>query len=141
VGGARLRRADAASATIDRNVSPRVAVSSRFDRKAAACCKARRANYYREKLLERIAMAANLSLGNLEEVINRLVASGRYGSKIEVIREGVRLVEERERRLAALDAAIERGIADAEAGRVTPADVVFDRLTAKYQNKVESKRR
>ncbi len=86
-------------------------------------------------------MAANLSLGSLEEVIDRLVASGRYGSKIEVLREGVRLVEERERKLAALDAAIERGIADAEAGRVTPADVVFDRLTAKYQNKAESKRR
>lgn len=86
-------------------------------------------------------MTASLSLGNLEEVIDRLVASGRYGSKIEVIREGVRLVEERERKLAALDAAIERGIADAEAGRVTPADVVFDRLTAKYQQMAESKRR
>ncbi len=86
-------------------------------------------------------MAANLSLGNLEEVIDRLVASGRYGSKIEVIREGVRLVEERERKLAALDAAIERGIADAEAGRVTPAEVVFDRLTAKYQHMAQSKTR
>jgi antitoxin ParD1/3/4 len=91
--------------------------------------------------LERIAMAANISLGNLEEVIDRLVASGRYGSKIEVIRESVRLVEERERKLAALDAAIERGIADAAAGRVTPADVVFDRLTAKYQHMAESNRR
>lgn len=84
-------------------------------------------------------MAANLSLGKLEEVIDRLVASGRYGSKIEVLREGVRLVEERERKLAALDAAIERGIADAEAGRVTPAEVVFDRLTAKYQHMADSK--
>jgi antitoxin ParD1/3/4 len=91
--------------------------------------------------LERIAMAANISLGNLEEVIDRLVASGRYGSKIEVIREGVRLVEERERKLAALDAAIERGIADVAAGRVTPADVVFDRLAAKYQRLAESKGR
>ncbi|MGJ0504223.1 MAG: type II toxin-antitoxin system ParD family antitoxin [Methylocystis sp.] len=86
-------------------------------------------------------MAANLSLGNLEEVIDRLVASGRYGSKIEVIREGVRLVEERERKLAVLDAAIECGIADAEAGRVTPADVVFDRLTAKYRHMAQSKTR
>ncbi|MCQ4191376.1 type II toxin-antitoxin system ParD family antitoxin [Methylocystis suflitae] len=86
-------------------------------------------------------MAANLSLGNLEAVIERLVASGRYGSKIEVLREGVRLVEERERKLAALDAAIERGIAGVEAGRVTPADVVFDRLTAKYQHMKKSKTR
>ncbi len=75
-------------------------VSWQFDRKIRPCCKALRANYYCEKLLESIAMAAILSLGNLEEVIDRLVASGRYGSKIEVIREGVRLVEERERRLA-----------------------------------------
>ena len=86
-------------------------------------------------------MAANPSLGSLEEVIDRLVASGRYSSKIEVIREGVRLVEERERKFAALDAAIERGIADAEAGRVTPADVVFDRLIAKYQQMADSNRR
>jgi antitoxin ParD1/3/4 len=35
-------------------------------------------------------------------------------------------------RLEVLDAAIARGIADADAGRVKPADEVFDRLKAKY---------
>ena len=35
-------------------------------------------------------------------------------------------------RLEALDAAIARGIADANAGRVKPAEDVFDRLEAKY---------
>jgi antitoxin ParD1/3/4 len=50
-----------------------------------------------------------------------------------MLREGRRLVEEREKRLAALDAAIERGIAVVEAGRVTPADEVFDRLERKYR--------
>lgn len=30
-------------------------------------------------------------------------------------------------------AAVERGIADADAGRVTDGDVVFDRLIAKYE--------
>ena len=34
--------------------------------------------------------------------------------------------------LAALDQAIARGLADGDAGRVTPAEVVFDRLIAKY---------
>jgi antitoxin ParD1/3/4 len=35
-------------------------------------------------------------------------------------------------RLEVLDAAIARGTADADAGRVKPADEVFDRLKAKY---------
>ena len=35
-------------------------------------------------------------------------------------------------RLAALDASIMRGLADAEAGRMTPAEKVFDRLERKY---------
>ena len=69
----------------------------------------------------------------LETFVASLVASGRYNSKSEVLREGVRLIHERETRLAALDASIARGLADADAGRTTPADEVFDRLEAKYR--------
>ena len=69
----------------------------------------------------------------LESFVAKLVESGRYNSKSEVLREGVRLVQEREARLAALDASIERGLADVEAGRTTPAEEVFDRLEAKYR--------
>ena len=69
----------------------------------------------------------------LETFVASLVASGRYNSKSEVLREGVRLIHERETRLAALDASIARGLADADAGRTTPADAVFDRLEAKYR--------
>ena len=68
----------------------------------------------------------------LESFIAKLVESGRYNSKSEVLREGVRLVQEREARLA-LDASIARGLADAEAGRLKPAAEVFDRLEAKYR--------
>ncbi len=68
----------------------------------------------------------------LENFVSRLVADGRYGSKSEVLREGVRLIQDREARLAALDASIARGLADADAGRTKPADEVFDRLEAKY---------
>lgn len=68
----------------------------------------------------------------LESYIQQLVETGRYGSKSEVLREGVRLVQDRETRLAALDASIMRGIADADAGRTKPASDVFDRLEAKY---------
>ncbi|AHG49117.1 addiction module antitoxin (plasmid) [Rhizobium leguminosarum bv. trifolii CB782] len=69
----------------------------------------------------------------LESYIQQLVDTGRYGSKSEVLREGVRLIQDRETRLAALDASIMRGIADADAGRTKPASDVFDRLDAKYR--------
>jgi len=69
----------------------------------------------------------------LESFVTSLVARGRYNSKSEVLREGVRLIHERETRLAALDASIARGLADADAGRTTQADEVFDRLEAKYR--------
>jgi antitoxin ParD1/3/4 len=43
--------------------------------------------------------------------------------------------------LAALDASIARGIADADAGRVKPAPQVFDRLEVKYRAMVAAKGR
>lgn len=79
-------------------------------------------------------MAISVDLGKpLEAFVSELLRSGRYNSKSEVLREGVRLVQEREARLAALDAAIARGLADAQAGRVRPADEVFNRLAAKHR--------
>ena len=69
----------------------------------------------------------------LETFVASLVATGRYNSKSEVLREGVRLIQDRETRLAALDASIARGLADADAGNTTPAEDVFDRLEAKYR--------
>ncbi len=79
-------------------------------------------------------MTASVELGNqLEEFVANLVASGRYRSKNEVLQEGVRLIQEREARLADLDASISRGLADIEAGRGKPTAEVFDRLEAKYR--------
>lgn len=69
----------------------------------------------------------------LEAFVAGLVETGRYNSKSEVLREGVRLIQERETRLAALDAAIARGAADAAAGRAKDAAAVFDRLEARYR--------
>ena len=74
----------------------------------------------------------------LEGYISKLVASGRYNSKSEVLREGVRLVQERETKLAALDASIARGLADADAGRTSPAEQVLRRLKRKYQSTANS---
>ena len=78
-------------------------------------------------------MASSVDLGNqLEDVVTRLVKTGRYNSRSEILREGVRLIHERETRLAALDASIMRGIADADAGRVHDLEDVAAKLDAKY---------
>jgi antitoxin ParD1/3/4 len=69
----------------------------------------------------------------LEQFVARLVETGRYNSKSEVLRAGVRLIHEHETRLASLDASIARGLADADAGRTAPVDTAFDRLEAKYR--------
>jgi antitoxin ParD1/3/4 len=50
----------------------------------------------------------------------------------------VRLVQEREARLAALDAAIARGLMDAEDDRTVSASEVFDRLGNKYQSLIQT---
>lgn len=48
-------------------------------------------------------------------------------------------MEERERKAAALDASIERGLADIKAKRSKPAQAVFDRLQAKYRRMAEER--
>lgn len=79
-------------------------------------------------------MASSANLGqHLEDYVTDLVKSGRYNSRSEVLREGVRMIEDREKRLAALDQSIARGLADVEAGRVKPAKDVLARLLAKYE--------
>ena len=85
-------------------------------------------------------MAMSADLGKtLEKFVTKLVATGRYHSKSEVLREGVRLIQERETRLAALDASIARGVADADAGRVKSTSQVFDRLESKLKAKASRK--
>lgn len=79
-------------------------------------------------------MAISAELGeNLEKVVNDLVENGRYNSKSEVLREGVRLVQEREAAFQQLAAKLKAGQDDIDAGRVHPAEEVFGRLIAKYE--------
>jgi len=76
-------------------------------------------------------MAMSVDLGEvLESFVTRLVAAGRYRSKSEVLREGVRLLQERELKLAALDASLARGLADPDAARSTPNSDAVDRPEA-----------
>ena len=69
----------------------------------------------------------------LESFVAKLVETGRYNSKSEVLREGIRLIQEREARLSVLDQALARGIEDAEAGRAKPLADVVARLERKYE--------
>ncbi len=60
-------------------------------------------------------MATSYSIGrHFEEVIESLIEGGRYSTASEVIREGLRLVEEREEtrkaKLEALRAEIQKGL-------------------------------
>ncbi len=78
-------------------------------------------------------MPSSYTLGvHFEGFIQGQLASGRYNNASEVVRDALRLMEERERKLMALDTALAQGLEDIEAGRVTPADTVFDELEAKY---------
>lgn len=65
----------------------------------------------------------NVSLtSELEQVVDQKVKSGMYTSASEVVREGLRLLQERdemrETKLNALRAEIQKGIDDLEAGRI-----------------------
>ena len=78
-------------------------------------------------------MAISADLGStLENYVGQLVEKGRYNSKSEVLREGVRLLQEREQRLAALDAAIAAGMKDIDEGRTIPAEEVFAELRSRF---------
>jgi antitoxin ParD1/3/4 len=78
-------------------------------------------------------MPSSYTIGkHFETFIQNQLRNGRYNNASEVVRDALRLLEERERKLAALDAAIARGLADIEAGRVYPAEDVFDELERKY---------
>jgi antitoxin ParD1/3/4 len=70
----------------------------------------------------------------LESFVAKLVETGRYNSKSEVLREGIRLIQEREMRLAVLDQALSRGIDDEEEGRTKPLADVVTRLERKFES-------
>lgn len=64
----------------------------------------------------------NVSVGkHWEDFIDALVREGRYASATEVMREGLRLVEEREAKLKSLRETIEASIA--EGGAHTAEDM------------------
>jgi antitoxin ParD1/3/4 len=84
-------------------------------------------------------MPSSYTLGeHFESFVQKQLTSGRYNNASEVLRDALRLMEDRERQLAALDAMLAEGLADADAGRVIDADIVFDELEAKYARMAKS---
>jgi antitoxin ParD1/3/4 len=73
----------------------------------------------------------------LEAFITEAVKTGRYGSRSEVLREGVRLVQEREALLARAQAEIQKGLDAADRGELYDLDEVFDALDDKYRKMAE----
>jgi antitoxin ParD1/3/4 len=75
------------------------------------------------------SMPSSFTIGDhFERMIEQLVETGRYADANEVVRDGLRLLLDRERKLATLDAAVERGLADVDAGRVHDIEEVRSRL-------------
>jgi antitoxin ParD1/3/4 len=67
----------------------------------------------------------NVSIGERwENFVERAVRDGRYGSASEIVREGLRLVEERETKLLALRATLDASIA--QGGEVTDEELDAD---------------
>jgi antitoxin ParD1/3/4 len=80
-------------------------------------------------------MPTSVALGeHFEDFVKRQLTDGRYNNASEVVRAGLRLLEDAEQertiRLKALRASIKAGL-DSGAGH--EADTVFDRLEAKYR--------
>ena len=78
-------------------------------------------------------MTMTVELGALEQVVDNLGKQGRYGSKSEVLRTGVRLVQEHEARLSELLGKLEAGVTEAERGDVVSLNTAADRLRRRFE--------
>jgi antitoxin ParD1/3/4 len=80
-------------------------------------------------------MPTSVALGeHFEDFVKRQLAQGRYNNASEVVRAGLRLLEDAEQekaaKLKALRASVKAGL---DSGVGNDADVVFDRLEKKYR--------
>jgi antitoxin ParD1/3/4 len=76
----------------------------------------------------------------MARIIRAKLEGGTYGSNSEVIREAMRTWMDQERPWATLDAAIARGIADADAGRVHTLDEVREHMRLRFGEPVKPAR-
>ena len=77
---------------------------------------------------------------HFETFIKTQIQQGRYASASEVIREGLRTLEDREKfRALKLDALREEIQKGADSGPGIPAEEVFSRLRTKYQRMTQKR--
>jgi antitoxin ParD1/3/4 len=91
-------------------------------------------------------MASSYSIGkHFEELIDNLVESGRYATASEVMREGLRLVEEREERrqakLEALRAEIQKGFDSGPMEEVGDLHQWLDDIKARGRQRLAAQKR
>ena len=76
-------------------------------------------------------MPSSYTIGkHFETFVQKQLTNGRYNNASEVVRAALRLLEERELKLASLDSAIERGLANRDDSRVHDLDDICDALDA-----------
>ena len=86
-------------------------------------------------------MPISVALGpHFEEFVKAQLRSGRYNDVSEVVREGLRMLEDQEKwrqlELETLRAEIQKGF---DSGPGIPAEEVFSRLEAKYRRMVQER--
>jgi antitoxin ParD1/3/4 len=86
-------------------------------------------------------MASSYSIGkHFEEFVEGLIESGRYSTASEVLRDGLRLIEEREERrkakLEALRAEIQKGI---DSGPAEEVGDMFERIKSEGRKRLAAR--
>ncbi|MBK9982148.1 MAG: type II toxin-antitoxin system ParD family antitoxin [Saprospiraceae bacterium] len=80
-----------------------------------------------------MAKNTSVTLGeHFEQIIEQSIESGRYASASEVIREGLRLVDEREQKIKILKEAIEAGERSGYVKNFDPLEHL-DKLNKKFK--------
>ena len=92
------------------------------------------------------AMATSYSIGkHFEEMIAGLIEDGRYATASEIIRDGLRLVEERELRrkakLEALRAEIQKGFDSGPAEKEADIDEMIEAVKARGRQRLAALKR
>ena len=67
----------------------------------------------------------------VERLMDELMATGSYSSENDVLEEALRSLSEKREREETIRA-VREGVADAEAGRVSSVDEVFERIYKKH---------